>query len=739
MIRSLRVRNWGRIEEADLVFDETDRIIVVSGPNGAGKTSLLHALTTALAVTSRTGQSFHGRITWGAEAEGAELDCTFTVPGRPDLYRVIHQIRGAGKNQSWLTCGDRTLATGVQPVTRALHDLYRMRYQLLEAATVIAQGELPLLTTASPTQRKALLSALLQLDRVEQAAHTARRDAHARIQELRELEAPEPGLLTKTRRRRDEARRNLRTWGKELRSLRARLEQARSREMRLVGQVEQLQAWLSEYQELQRLQVPRDDEQVRDRLREAQAELQRVRATDERILALSQRHQSLVVQLERVEQQLGKVPELLRGPDPAGEVARLEQEVYLKKAELQKLEQRGRDLDVRAARLDEELAGCREQIRRAENLTGTCPHCGQPVTETYRARHVAELQDRVRELEQAAGALDPERAALSAEITRATQDVEEVASRWSFHRAWLQPLRELTETRDRLVLERDQTRQDLEQAADSGDLRRRAARLEQEIRDLHAAEQAANTWRSAQQRLRQLHEQLGEYPNRRLAALRDELQAGRDEQVELGRQAEELEQRIQRAGNTVQELELEVRRLAQAQHTYQTQARRAQYAGKLRDVLAAVHDQLTWIAKPVLSGAVSTWLQSLSDGAFRGVRFLEGFELRVLTSTQRSLEPRQLSGGEQDLVGLAIRLGVRSVLRSFYGSEGPGIMLLDECFGSQDPGRRQTMLRALESLRQTPDLQLWLVSHVGGIEAVADREIRLRPVPGEEISDLEVR
>jgi exonuclease SbcC len=78
-----------------------------------------------------------------------------------------------------------------------------------------------------------------------------------------------------------------------------------------------------------------------------------------------------------------------------------------------------------------------------------------------------------------------------------------------------------------------------------------------------------------------------------------------------------------------------------------------------------------------------------------------------------------LSGGEIDLISLAVRLGLSSVVSERHGSGGIGFLILDECFGSQDTGRRTSIMNALRNLKSSHG-QIFLISHVGGLEDSAD-------------------
>src|SRR5690606_31224514 len=118
--------------------------------------------------------------------------------------------------------------------------------------------------------------------------------------------------------------------------------------------------------------------------------------------------------------------------------------------------------------------------------------------------------------------------------------------------------------------------------------------------------------------------------------------------------------------------------------------------------------------RPALEGAVADLLSRMSDGRFSSVKIGKDYTCDVLDDgAYRNIG--DLSGGEQDLVALALRLGLANVLADRQGGVGPGFLILDEVFGSQDTTRRQSIMTALRALRQTYG-QIWCISHVPGLD-----------------------
>jgi exonuclease SbcC len=113
----------------------------------------------------------------------------------------------------------------------------------------------------------------------------------------------------------------------------------------------------------------------------------------------------------------------------------------------------------------------------------------------------------------------------------------------------------------------------------------------------------------------------------------------------------------------------------------------------------------------------------LSDGRFDAVKLDEEYNLEVRDDGQ--MRPlNEFSGGEIDLIALAMRLALANVVSERHGSGGAGFLILDECFGSQDQDRRGSILTALRGLKGAYG-QILLISHVGGIEDSADRVIEI--------------
>ena len=162
----------------------------------------------------------------------------------------------------------------------------------------------------------------------------------------------------------------------------------------------------------------------------------------------------------------------------------------------------------------------------------------------------------------------------------------------------------------------------------------------------------------------------------------------------------------------------------------------AEVASVCQTVLENVARNLHTQIKPSIEGLVSEILATMSNGRFDSVRVDDKWNLFVRDDGQhRPLG--ELSGGEVDLVALAMRLALAAVVSERHGAGGTGFLVLDEPLGSLDDDRRASVLDSLRNLRGAP--QVFIISHVGGIEETADMVVTVTRDEGDEaLSSVEV-
>jgi exonuclease SbcC len=124
--------------------------------------------------------------------------------------------------------------------------------------------------------------------------------------------------------------------------------------------------------------------------------------------------------------------------------------------------------------------------------------------------------------------------------------------------------------------------------------------------------------------------------------------------------------------------------------------------------------------RPDLQEHASQLLQELTAGRYDDVELDESY---MTTIVENGEAKPVISGGEEDIVNLAMRLGISQMIADRAGKP-LSLLVLDEIFGSLDEERRASVLTLLRSLSDRFP-QVILITHVEGMQDAFDRLIRL--------------
>ncbi len=136
----------------------------------------------------------------------------------------------------------------------------------------------------------------------------------------------------------------------------------------------------------------------------------------------------------------------------------------------------------------------------------------------------------------------------------------------------------------------------------------------------------------------------------------------------------------------------------------------------LRDLRTDLNTQL----RPDLSELASGFLQQLTNGRYTE---LELDEDHVPVIVDDGEAKRVISGGEEDLANLALRLAISQMIAERAG-QPLSLLVLDEIFGSLDEERRSAVMDLLRSLGDRFP-QVILITHIESAREGFDRVIRV--------------
>lgn len=766
ILLSLTLRNFRQHAESRIEFGPG--LTGIIGANGAGKSTILEAVGYALYGTAAIRGNKDGLRWHGAPARHqAEVVLDFALSGQ--RYRVVRSettahllaVLGGGGHTA-------TVADGTSAVNARIPELLGLSWPEFAATYLCPQKALGLLAGMGTAERSAFFRRVLGVERADAATAEARRAASdlrreragvaaglgdraplaesaleaaalawvaantsaaavdAAAEAVEALDALEAGLLKSESRRaqherlsreREQAQRDLNAALREVERLKAEILAAQASTARL-AETEAVVAGLpglrtrrdtilrAQANEERRGALLRTIRETEHRVREAQA---RIAAYDEAA------HRQAAKELS----------------EQGGQVEALREARAFLTAEA---EAERKQSEVDATRL------ARRRAALAEATGPVCPTCGQPLAERLavvladmdaeaetRTAHLAALANRIRYLSAPAKT----EADAEARRVRCQAEVSEHETR-AGSAARARHLHD-TEYTPRLAQARAEMSAHDADAFDAGALRE----VEAQIAEAEALDRelAVDRVRAAQA------EMLGrEYGNALLVRDGVEAHVGTlcemlrtlafdpAEHARLATAVTGARSARDDAAVTLARAEAEARsaadRLARAQAALAEYDRRALTLNALNERLAvqaaaaealdAFRRAVAARIRPEMEETVSGFVAILTDGRFEAASIDESFSVTLYAG---GIAKPIVSGGEEDVVALALRMAVAELIAQRAGHD-VGCLILDEPLPSLDAVRRENVLGLLRRLESRYP-QVLLVSHFPEIQHAA--------------------
>ncbi len=142
--------------------------------------------------------------------------------------------------------------------------------------------------------------------------------------------------------------------------------------------------------------------------------------------------------------------------------------------------------------------------------------------------------------------------------------------------------------------------------------------------------------------------------------------------------------------------------------------------------------QLNAQLRPELSELATTFLRELLDSRTAELELDDKYNISVL---EDGIPKPVLSGGEEDLANLVLRLAVSQMIAERSG-QAFSLLVLDEVFGSLDESRRFNVLELLRALGDRFE-QVILITHIESVRDGLDQVISVKYDPSLAISVVE--
>ena len=136
-----------------------------------------------------------------------------------------------------------------------------------------------------------------------------------------------------------------------------------------------------------------------------------------------------------------------------------------------------------------------------------------------------------------------------------------------------------------------------------------------------------------------------------------------------------------------------------------------------RGIIDWLREKLPSRIAPKLSAEASRLLQIATGGAYSMLEIDEEYDVTVMTEAgDRPIA--MMSGGEQDIVSLCIRIAIAKMILESTGA-GEQAFVLDEIFGALDDERKSSACDALNNLGGSLS-RILCITHIDDIKDMAD-------------------
>lgn len=777
LLSRVEIKNFRQFREVS--YDFRPGVTAIIGANGSGKTSLLEAITWCLFGEQRDKKETL-RSLWAEGKSKTQVSLQFRL-GDAD-YGVERTEDDAILKK--LTPELKILNTRLKPVTEGVEKLLNMTYEQFKNSYLTEQKDLRFLKFSSALRQRDEVAKMLGFDRLGTAAKIAKERGKSLADQARGLELS-LSIMEDHEKDLKEKKSAIADLISEIESIKADLVKVQPKLQDLQKQAEQASSFkaltreieirrsvgktLNEQKEDAKKRMEEAKSQVTERLglQAAAREFDKLES-DHRSLLEAQKDEGVRAEIEKrlngLNVELAKLTEEIeeiKAPDTdllQAEIKKVEVEreesSKTKSAIEAELKQREKTHAKTLATLEAQLKSSESDLAKKQKAhdEGKCPTCGKPWTEQDN-----EVFDQLRkEVDKLKSAIDAE----SKETIRADKLIEAEESIASFNDKIrslsndLQAANLAAQRRVSLLARKSELETDIAdnslrlKALTSKFDKNRFDEIKKEMETLRPKWKRFHQLENAETQGKLAEEQFQNLQNQFLAEkeAHDELIRKRDESnltdervkeilakyEETKKQADDLESKKLQTQTRIEEQQKAVESIQKTIETLKIQKKQrdelmanAELHREVEIGLNKLRELLSEQTKPLLEQLAGNYLQTLTSGRYSRLILNEKYEATIFDDEQQK---PVISGGEEDVVALALRLSLAQIIQERSG-QPMSLLMLDEVFGSLDVDRRSSVMEQIDSLRGTFE-QILVISHIDSINDSADRcvEVRYDPV-----------
>lgn len=678
-LRSISLQLFRQHVSTEISFP--DGLIGIIGSNGSGKTTIVEAIGFALfGSRALRGRVEDVRTRFAPTKSGRgkrESDPRVVLCVEND--EVIYRIERTLSDASLYVGGEhQPVATGNREVSARISSLVGMSYEEFVATYCTEQKGLEFLSgKKGATEREKFIVRMMGYDRLEQMQEKLRGDRKEKRvvvtaveaslgtrEELEQRLAAEQNELLQTRQKHDEASKVLQKAEGDFAALRARMSKLEELRSRFVRERESIQTLTVRVEERERRMRSLEDSKglTDDELKRALRALVAGGGTLEESLAL------LRARLVADKDRLAAAVEAKRSCETSWREGILQIQ-----AEKEAAERQLQAFDAKALKVGKLQSG------------SECPTCGQELGASFEdvKKHFAQeqkmLQKRIKELQQSL----TQRAQAPTELQTLEVARSEQEHAVAHTEAKLNELQACVQLQARLAdLERDQ----VALAGDIAALKENLQRAQERVTEIPFSEEEYAKEKGAHDAAQRL------------------LEVSRLQRVRLEGEVNTKEALVKRSQD-------ELERYDERRSELERMRREVRLLDECDKIVSEFRRSVNASIRPRMAELASEYLADLTDGRYSAVELEEDFTPTVLDEGEAK---RVISGGEEDILNLCMRISLSHMLAERAGQHF-SLLMLDEVFGSLDDVRRSNVLALLEKLRKRFE-QIIIITHLDDIK-----------------------
>lgn len=779
---SLQLKNFRQHKHSKIRFQ--DGMTAIVGANGSGKSTILEAITFALFGEQRQKKETI-RFMWSEEGEKFAVELVFSFDGK--TYRVYRDEKDA-KFQDITGEVPIERANGLTAVTAESKRLLRLNYRQFINSFCAEQKKLNFLDFDQSAKLQEEVGRMLGYDRVGKAALKGKEEA--REERIRaESIRTSLGDLTELKFAVEGGKKELAQFEKQAETNRAAHQVLVEREGAAGVRRVQAEAYVKLDSERREIANKAEGLKTAERLTKAtltqaekdvaeysllfppEAEFQKLASGLKELEAERQKEaernvwraqaQDLAKRITQAERELADLPAI--------DLPGLEKAIALALEALTKVsaEHQARESAWSAQRTAAQQAWLAEKgtvdaqakaLEKAERAAqaGECPECGQPITEGYRDElverrtaltsaldRVASLEKGFRDLEKQptdlqdlAKSIESARQAHTQAQTTFEKAKTDAGHQYAKAEALKSDQQALGKLNEKIGAEASK----FDDAVYQSFLQRYKALEPQHVRFVQLSsagerlaaaqadhESAARALAEAHATFKEMGERLALMGFESAVPAQEAIRDHDNLRVALATAAQQLQTdqtMLTGAKDRLANAEIRVREYEAKKGELETRQSAERHLNYTSQELAALRERLNRDIGPELEARASENLSALTDGRYPRLTLDTNFQPTI---TDGYLPKSVISGGEEDVLALSLRLALSELIQERNGMP-LSLLILDEVFGGLDEDRRSNVLQRLMSLKGK-FRQILVISHIEDINQVADQAIFVRRDP----------